>query len=163
VVTELRGEGKSQRRVTAVHVIDVLYLGGEDLRRLHFMERQKQAALFLRVVNKASRSDLVRMRMKAVFKLEVFFFYSFLSVLEIDIIYDADLDNFLKLDIKDSNCHSLSVHDRTAASLFRHFLSLFVINKEWATLHVLYSEMNQIKSGLIRKLFVKGRGADIFG
>ncbi len=81
VVTELRGEGKSQRRVTAVHVIDVLYLGGEDLRRLHFMERQKQAALFLRVVNKSSRSDLVRMRMKAVFKLEVLFFYSFLSVL----------------------------------------------------------------------------------
>ena len=74
VVTELRGEGKSQRRVTAVHVIDVLYLGGEDLRRLHFMERQKQAALFLRVVNKSSRSDLVRMRMKAVFKLEVLFF-----------------------------------------------------------------------------------------
>ena len=70
-MTELRGEGKSQRRVTAIHVIDVLFLCGEDMRRLHFMERQKQGALFLRVINKPSRTDLVRMRMKTVFKLEV--------------------------------------------------------------------------------------------
>jgi hypothetical protein len=72
-VTELRGEGKSQRRMTAVHVIDVLFLSGDDMRRLHFMERQKQAALFLKVMNKPSRTDLVRMRMKSVFKLEVTF------------------------------------------------------------------------------------------
>jgi cap1 methyltransferase len=71
IVTELRGEGKSQRRVTAVHVIDILFLSGEDMRRLHFMERQKQAALFVRVMNKPSRSDLIRLRIKAVFKLEV--------------------------------------------------------------------------------------------
>ena len=70
IVKEYRGEGKSQRRVVGVQVIDGLVLGGEDIRTLHYMERQAQLRLFLHTMHKASRSDFVRLRMKAVYKLE---------------------------------------------------------------------------------------------
>jgi cap1 methyltransferase len=70
VVKEYRGEGKSQRRVTGVHIIDGLVLGGEDIRGLHFMERHAQLRLFLHTMSKNSRSDFVKLRLKTVYKLE---------------------------------------------------------------------------------------------
>ena len=70
IVKEYRGEGKSQRRVVGVHVIDGLVLGGEDIRHLHFMERHAQLRLFLHTMTKNSRSDFVKLRLKTVYKLE---------------------------------------------------------------------------------------------
>jgi len=70
IVKEYRGEGKSQRRVVGVHVIDGLVLGGEDIRALHFMERHAHLRLFIHSMNKSSRSDFVKLRLKAVYKLE---------------------------------------------------------------------------------------------
>ena len=70
IVKEYRGEGKSQRRVTGVHIIDGFVLGGEDISGLHFMERHNQLRLFLHTMHKASRSDFVKLRMKTVYKLE---------------------------------------------------------------------------------------------
>jgi len=70
LVWELKGEGKAQKKVMAVHVIDGLFLAGEDIRQLHFMERHKMLSLFLKVMNKPSRSDLTKLRIKTVFKLD---------------------------------------------------------------------------------------------
>ena len=70
IVKEYRGEGKSQRRVTGVHVIDGFVLGGEDISGLHFMERHNQLRLFLHTMHKASRSDFVKLRLKTVYKVE---------------------------------------------------------------------------------------------
>ena len=70
IVTEFRGEGKSQRKVRNVHIIDGWCLGGEDISNKHFMERQEHLRLFLHAMNKNSRNDFVKLRLKEVFKLE---------------------------------------------------------------------------------------------
>ncbi|PVD25771.1 hypothetical protein C0Q70_13431 [Pomacea canaliculata] len=69
-VTELRGEGKGQRKVTTVHVMDALFLCGKDIRSRHFRERLDQLQKFVKAVHKETRSDLVRLVMPDVFKLE---------------------------------------------------------------------------------------------
>ena len=70
IVTEFRGEGKSQRKVKAVHIIDGFRLGGEDISSKHFMERHELIKLFLHNMNKQSRNDYVKLRLKSVYKLE---------------------------------------------------------------------------------------------
>ena len=70
VVKEFRGEGKSQRKVVAVHIIDGFTLGGEEISSLHFQERHDRLKLFLHTMNKASRNDYVKLRLKTVYKLE---------------------------------------------------------------------------------------------
>ncbi len=39
LVEELRGEGSGQRKSYALHMLDAMWLGGEDVRHLHFTER----------------------------------------------------------------------------------------------------------------------------
>ncbi|XP_033102913.1 cap-specific mRNA (nucleoside-2'-O-)-methyltransferase 1-like [Anneissia japonica] len=39
VVQELKGEGSGQRRITAIHIIDCMWLAGQDVRQKHFTER----------------------------------------------------------------------------------------------------------------------------
>ena len=70
IVTEYRGEGKSQRKVKAVHIIDGFRLGGEDISGKHFMERHELTKLFLHTMNRNSRNDYVKLKLKSVFKLE---------------------------------------------------------------------------------------------
>ena len=70
VVTEYRGEGKSQRKVKSVHIIDGWYLGGEDISSKHFMERQDLLRLFLHTMNKNSRNDYGKLRLKSIYKLD---------------------------------------------------------------------------------------------
>ena len=70
IVTEFRGEGKSQRKVKAVHIIDGYRLGGEDISSKYFMERHELIKLFLHTMNKNSRNDYVKLRLKSVYKLE---------------------------------------------------------------------------------------------
>lgn len=70
IVTEYRGEMKSQRKVKNVHIIDGFCLGGEDISQRHFMERHELLGLFLHTMNKNSRNDYVKLRLKTVYKLE---------------------------------------------------------------------------------------------
>jgi len=70
LVWEMKGEGKAQRKTMAVHVIDALFLAGEDIRSKHLTDRSRLIKLFLRVMNKPSRKDLVTIREKTLFKLE---------------------------------------------------------------------------------------------
>ena len=70
VVTEFRGEGKSQRKVKSVHIIDGFFLGGEDISRKHFMERHEDIKLFIQSMTKNTRHDFVKLKLKNIYKLE---------------------------------------------------------------------------------------------
>ncbi|CAB1340109.1 unnamed protein product [Coregonus sp. 'balchen'] len=59
IVQELKGEGKAQRRINAVHVLDALVLNGTDM-----------AEKFVRAVSKPSRPDMNPIRVKEVYRLE---------------------------------------------------------------------------------------------
>ncbi|XP_061667490.1 cap-specific mRNA (nucleoside-2'-O-)-methyltransferase 1 isoform X2 [Syngnathoides biaculeatus] len=70
IVQELKGEGKAQRRINAVHVMDALILNGTDVRDLHFNKRIEMAEKFVKAVAKPSRPDMNPIRVKEVYRLE---------------------------------------------------------------------------------------------
>ncbi|KAM3603437.1 uncharacterized protein V6R79_022484 [Siganus canaliculatus] len=70
IVQELKGEGKAQRRINAVHVMDALILNGTDVRDKHFNQRIQMAEKFVKAVAKPSRPDMNPIRVKEVYRLE---------------------------------------------------------------------------------------------
>ncbi|XP_068199313.1 cap-specific mRNA (nucleoside-2'-O-)-methyltransferase 1 isoform X2 [Antennarius striatus] len=70
IVQELKGEGKAQRRINAVHVMDALILNGTDVRDKHFNQRIQMAEKFVKAVAKPSRTDMNPIRVKEVYRLE---------------------------------------------------------------------------------------------
>ncbi|XP_072298705.1 cap-specific mRNA (nucleoside-2'-O-)-methyltransferase 1 [Eucyclogobius newberryi] len=70
IVQELKGEGKAQRRINAVHVMDALVLNGTDVRDQHFNQRVQMAEKFVKAVAKPSRPDMNPIRVKEVYRLE---------------------------------------------------------------------------------------------
>ncbi|XP_019729268.1 cap-specific mRNA (nucleoside-2'-O-)-methyltransferase 1 isoform X1 [Hippocampus comes] len=70
IVQELKGEGKAQRRINAVHVMDALILNGTDVRDQHFNKRIEMAEKFVKAVAKPSRPDMNPIRVKEVYRLE---------------------------------------------------------------------------------------------
>ncbi|KAF3849873.1 hypothetical protein F7725_019592 [Dissostichus mawsoni] len=70
IVQELKGEGKAQRRINAVHVMDALILNGTDVRDRHFNQRIQMAEKFVKAVAKPSRTDMNPIRVKEVYRLE---------------------------------------------------------------------------------------------
>lgn len=70
IVTEMRGECKSMRRATAIHIIDALFIGGEDIRGRDFMTRNQYIQMLAKAVNKPTRSDYVVLRPKEIHSLE---------------------------------------------------------------------------------------------
>ncbi|OCT79566.1 cap-specific mRNA (nucleoside-2'-O-)-methyltransferase 1-like isoform X1 [Xenopus laevis] len=70
IVHELKGEGKAQRKISAIHVLDVLFLNGMDVRTHHFTQRIQLAEKFVRAVSKPSRPDMNPIRVKEVYRLE---------------------------------------------------------------------------------------------
>ncbi|XP_033932248.1 cap-specific mRNA (nucleoside-2'-O-)-methyltransferase 1 [Pseudochaenichthys georgianus] len=70
IVQELKGEGKAQRRINAVHVMDALILNGTDVRDRHFNQRIQMAEKFVKAVAKPSRPDMNPIRVKEVYRLE---------------------------------------------------------------------------------------------
>lgn len=70
IVTELRGEGMGQRKVTSFHILDALFLFGKDIRSLHFNERVERLKKFVKSITKLTRSDLARVIVPDVFRLE---------------------------------------------------------------------------------------------
>lgn len=67
LVFELKGDGRGQRRVMAVHILDVHYLGGEYVGDKPFSERIKYADGFAKALSKPCRPDVVRVRVKQFF------------------------------------------------------------------------------------------------
>nr|XP_025042133.1 cap-specific mRNA (nucleoside-2'-O-)-methyltransferase 1 isoform X1 [Pelodiscus sinensis] len=70
IVHELKGEGKAQRKIKAIHILDVLVLNGNDVREQHFNQRIQLAEKFVKAVSKPSRPDMNPIRVKEVYRLE---------------------------------------------------------------------------------------------
>uniref|UniRef100_A0A8U7M0L3 Cap-specific mRNA (nucleoside-2'-O-)-methyltransferase 1 n=1 Tax=Corvus moneduloides TaxID=1196302 RepID=A0A8U7M0L3_CORMO len=70
IVHELKGEGKAQRKISAIHILDVLVLNGNDVRTQHFNQRIRLAEKFVKAVSKPSRPDMNPIRVKEVYRLE---------------------------------------------------------------------------------------------
>ncbi|XP_075411290.1 cap-specific mRNA (nucleoside-2'-O-)-methyltransferase 1 isoform X2 [Tenrec ecaudatus] len=70
IVHELKGEGKAQRKISAIHILDVLVLNGTDVREQHFNQRIQLAEKFVKAVSKPSRPDMNPIRVKEVYRLE---------------------------------------------------------------------------------------------
>ncbi|XP_030051624.1 cap-specific mRNA (nucleoside-2'-O-)-methyltransferase 1 [Microcaecilia unicolor] len=70
IVHELKGEGKAQRKISAIHILDALFLNGTDVREQHFNLRIQLAEKFVKAVSKPSRPDMNPIRVKEVYRLE---------------------------------------------------------------------------------------------
>ncbi|XP_060610056.1 cap-specific mRNA (nucleoside-2'-O-)-methyltransferase 1 [Anolis sagrei] len=70
IVHELKGEGKAQRKINAIHILDALVLNGSDIREQHFNQRIQLAEKFVKAVSKPSRPDMNPVRVKEVYRLE---------------------------------------------------------------------------------------------
>ena len=66
----MRGEFKSMRRATSIHVIDAIFIGGEDLQDLDFKTRNLQVQMLINAMNKPTRPEYVVLRQKPVHGLE---------------------------------------------------------------------------------------------
>lgn len=86
ILSELIGEGRSQNKQTAIHIIDGLVLGGHDIRKLPLKERLKVCDQFARSLNKpykmvngldGTQKPMAPIRCKRLYPLEDFneFFY----------------------------------------------------------------------------------------
>ncbi|XP_046663611.1 cap-specific mRNA (nucleoside-2'-O-)-methyltransferase 1 isoform X1 [Homalodisca vitripennis] len=70
LVQEYQGEGKSQLKKTAFHIIDAISLGEENVSQLHYTERLKICKLFAESHYKSTRMDMCRIRVKHAYYLE---------------------------------------------------------------------------------------------
>lgn len=66
---EHQGEGRSQQRVRALHIVDAFFLGGKDLRNIHLKERNAMCIKFAESMNKPLRKDLATIRVKSLVRL----------------------------------------------------------------------------------------------
>jgi cap1 methyltransferase len=70
-VQENRGEGKGMRKCPALHIIDAVYIAGEDWRvKYDLKERNRLLRLFVKAMAKPSQPDHVIMRVKDIVGLE---------------------------------------------------------------------------------------------
>src|SRR5207249_4054707 len=69
IYQELKGEGKAQRRTTAVDIIDVLFLGGKDVRNEIFTRRMLMASKLVKAVTKRTQKEYASLRVKRVYNL----------------------------------------------------------------------------------------------
>ncbi|XP_071441428.1 cap-specific mRNA (nucleoside-2'-O-)-methyltransferase 1 [Hetaerina americana] len=65
---EHQGEGRSQKRVRALHIIDAFFLGKKDLRKTHLKDRNILCAKFAESMNRPLRSDLAPIRVKSFYR-----------------------------------------------------------------------------------------------
>ncbi|ELK36703.1 Cap-specific mRNA (nucleoside-2'-O-)-methyltransferase 1 [Myotis davidii] len=70
IVHELKGEGKAQRKMSDIHILDVLVLNGSNVWEQHFNRRIQLAEKFVKAVSKPSWSDTNPIRVKEVYRLE---------------------------------------------------------------------------------------------
>nr|CAB3231947.1 cap-specific mRNA (nucleoside-2'-O-)-methyltransferase 1 [Phallusia mammillata] len=70
IVDELKGEGKSQRRSCALHVVDGVMLAGDDISSRNFSERAQCIAMFVKAITKPTLPYLSIVRAKQIHRLE---------------------------------------------------------------------------------------------
>ncbi|KAI8784467.1 cap-specific mRNA (nucleoside-2-O-)-methyltransferase 1 [Biomphalaria glabrata] len=70
--TELKGEGKGQKKITTNHVLDAFFLCGVDVREMSFEKRQEKLKKFIKGLMKPTRSDLQQLVTMTIFPLHKF-------------------------------------------------------------------------------------------
>jgi len=70
IVKEMRGEGRSQRKVTAFHIVDAIFLGEEDLRQRDLVERNELCRIFAKAMNKTNMPHYIHIRSKESFSMQ---------------------------------------------------------------------------------------------
>ncbi|XP_063958998.1 cap-specific mRNA (nucleoside-2'-O-)-methyltransferase 1-like [Lytechinus pictus] len=68
LIEELKGEGSGQRRMLTAHIVDAMWLAGQDIHSLPYSERLQRISLFVKAVDRPTRSDLTPLRVKEVFR-----------------------------------------------------------------------------------------------
>uniref|UniRef100_A0A1B6C5H7 Cap-specific mRNA (nucleoside-2'-O-)-methyltransferase 1 n=1 Tax=Clastoptera arizonana TaxID=38151 RepID=A0A1B6C5H7_9HEMI len=71
LVNEIIGEGKSQRKLTAFHIVDAVTLGEEDISNFHYTKRLTLCKLYSKALEKCNISDQCKVRVKDVYGLEI--------------------------------------------------------------------------------------------
>ncbi|XP_064485017.1 cap-specific mRNA (nucleoside-2'-O-)-methyltransferase 1-like [Ornithodoros turicata] len=69
-VQELEGEGRHQKRLNTIHVIDALVLGKKVIKDEHYDDRIRWINKFVKAISKPNRHDLIPLRVKEVFRFE---------------------------------------------------------------------------------------------
>jgi hypothetical protein len=62
LVKEYQGQGKGQRHVYGVYVIDAIVIFGKDVRQKHYKDRLRLAEKLSKAINKPSRTFMVPVR-----------------------------------------------------------------------------------------------------
>ncbi|KFM76232.1 Cap-specific mRNA (nucleoside-2'-O-)-methyltransferase 1, partial [Stegodyphus mimosarum] len=96
LVSELRGEGRAQRKITCLHIIDAICLGGKDVRKQHYENRMLLAEKLAKAVSKLSRTDYTCLRVKKVWLLS-----------EIDQIFENLTMKYTKNSVVPRLCYDL--------------------------------------------------------
>ena len=68
-VYELKGDGRGQRKMFAVHIIDGIYLGEEYVGDKSFSDRMKSCKAFVKALSKPCRNDIVSIQVKSHYEL----------------------------------------------------------------------------------------------
>eukprot|EP00794_Sanderia_malayensis_P017829 gene17829-19612_t len=69
LVAEYKGEGRGQRRMNAVHIIDAICLGGDFIADKSFSDRMRLIEVFTTALRKPSRSSMTILRPKQAHRL----------------------------------------------------------------------------------------------
>ncbi|XP_065334280.1 cap-specific mRNA (nucleoside-2'-O-)-methyltransferase 1-like [Cloeon dipterum] len=70
LVSELRGESDAQSSIKVLHVMDAHVLGGRVIGHLSFDERVHYCKLFAKAIERPSRNDLTRFKVKQAFAMD---------------------------------------------------------------------------------------------
>uniref|UniRef100_A0A673M676 Cap-specific mRNA (nucleoside-2'-O-)-methyltransferase 1 n=1 Tax=Sinocyclocheilus rhinocerous TaxID=307959 RepID=A0A673M676_9TELE len=76
IVQELKGEGKAQRRINAVHVLDALVLNGTDVRDQHFNQRSFANYYIVKEVYRLEEMEKIFVR--CVPPLDYYYYFNFI-------------------------------------------------------------------------------------
>lgn len=69
LVYELKGEGKGQKKILCLHIVDAICLGKIDVRTEHYEERMRMAEKLARAVSKPDNYGIVPIKVKKIFPL----------------------------------------------------------------------------------------------
>jgi len=68
-VYEYKGDGRGQRKVLAIHILDAMYLGGEYIGDKEIGERMKYAQTFVKALSKPCQPDLLVCHVKPTYNM----------------------------------------------------------------------------------------------
>ena len=120
IVQEMKGEGKAQKRNSAFHVIDVLFIGGESVLNECFEVRISFAKKMVKAVTKPTQTEHSRIRVKDIYNLA-----------EIENIFDKITLKECKNGPKERFCYEVN-HQEDKFIIPRGLLIVTFLNEPWS-------------------------------